>query len=197
MLKYSYIQHIEGHENSKGEDAPWVIKDHETDEIISSHKTKSEAEDHLKDMHIHASSYLYFTNIKTSDDLLNNENNNQDMSDITEDVQSIIERPTKINTKIRNKLNSSIKNLTTRNGEYFNKIPIQEMMSALEDVGYTLLDESGNQWEGMLVGEQGRANIGLGALQSDGTYAPVKNALFTITWYKMRSGRYEIIAYIS
>jgi len=45
-----YVQYIKGHRNSKGELSPWVIKSHETDEIISSHKTESAARTHLKDI---------------------------------------------------------------------------------------------------------------------------------------------------
>lgn len=48
-----YIVHMEGHKNSKGESAPWVIKSHDNDRILSSHKSKEAAKKHLKDMHIH------------------------------------------------------------------------------------------------------------------------------------------------
>jgi len=45
-----YIEYVKGHMNSKNEIAPWVIKSHNTDKIISSHKTKKEAKEHLKQM---------------------------------------------------------------------------------------------------------------------------------------------------
>lgn len=55
--KVAYVAHVPGHKNSKGEAAPWVIKDHHKDDhIISSHKTESEAKSHLQDMHAHAGS---------------------------------------------------------------------------------------------------------------------------------------------
>jgi hypothetical protein len=48
-----------GHKNSEGLDAPWVIKSHETGEILSSHKSKKDAEKHLyKDMQGHKKSSL-------------------------------------------------------------------------------------------------------------------------------------------
>lgn len=48
------IVHMPGHKNSDGEEAPWVIKSHETGEILSSHKSKEDAEKHLyKDMQGH------------------------------------------------------------------------------------------------------------------------------------------------
>lgn len=49
-----YVTKVEGHKNSKGEPAPWVIKSHETGKILSSHKTKKAAESHLQDMHAHS-----------------------------------------------------------------------------------------------------------------------------------------------
>lgn len=70
MVKYSYVITIDGHKNSKGEEAPWVIKDHDTNEIISSHKTKEEAENHLQDMHIYARHQCPFYKISSINDLL-------------------------------------------------------------------------------------------------------------------------------
>lgn len=44
------IRKIEGHKNSKGEDAQWCIVSHENGRVISSHKSKEDAEKHLKDI---------------------------------------------------------------------------------------------------------------------------------------------------
>jgi len=41
---------MKGHKNSKGESAPWVIRDENSGNVLSSHKTKGEAEKHLKQM---------------------------------------------------------------------------------------------------------------------------------------------------
>ena len=49
---YEYVCHIKGHRNSKGELAEWVIKSHETGEILSSHKSEPKAKEHLQQMHI-------------------------------------------------------------------------------------------------------------------------------------------------
>ena len=51
-LIVEYVKHIPNHKNSKGEGAPWCVISHETGKIISSHKTKGEAEKHLQQMHI-------------------------------------------------------------------------------------------------------------------------------------------------
>jgi hypothetical protein len=47
---------MQGHKNSQGEAAPYVIKSHETGKILSSHKTREEAKKHLQQMHIHGGS---------------------------------------------------------------------------------------------------------------------------------------------
>jgi hypothetical protein len=44
------VRHQKGHKNSKGEKAEWVIVSHKDGHIISSHKTKEEAEKHLTDI---------------------------------------------------------------------------------------------------------------------------------------------------
>lgn len=49
---YEYVCHLKGHRNSKGELAEWVIKSHETGEILSSHKSEKKAKEHLHQMHI-------------------------------------------------------------------------------------------------------------------------------------------------
>jgi DNA-binding ferritin-like protein len=46
------VRYREGHKNSKGEDAPWCIVSHENGRVISSHKSKREAEKHLGDIHM-------------------------------------------------------------------------------------------------------------------------------------------------
>lgn len=49
---YEYVCHMKGHRNSDGELAEWVIKSHETGEILSSHKSEKKAKEHLQQMHI-------------------------------------------------------------------------------------------------------------------------------------------------
>lgn len=50
---YSYIAYCEGHKNSQGEEAPWCIKDHDSDSILSSYTSKEKAEEGLRNIHIH------------------------------------------------------------------------------------------------------------------------------------------------
>lgn len=70
MIKKGYITQVKGHKNSKGELAEWVVKDHNTNKIISSHKTKEEAKSHLRDMKTHGNSILGFNKANNIDDLI-------------------------------------------------------------------------------------------------------------------------------
>ena len=47
-LLLEFVAYVEGHKNSKGENAPWVIKSHKDGHIISSHRTEKEAKNHLR-----------------------------------------------------------------------------------------------------------------------------------------------------
>jgi hypothetical protein len=58
MIKVSFVAHVPGHKNSSGEVAPWVVKQHETGKILSSHKTKEEAVSHLRDIEGHKKSFV-------------------------------------------------------------------------------------------------------------------------------------------
>lgn len=66
-IKVSYIVHMKGHHDSSGDLAEWVIKSHETDKILSSHKSESAAKEHLKQMHSHSSEFI---GIKSLDELI-------------------------------------------------------------------------------------------------------------------------------
>lgn len=45
-----YVRYRRGHKNSNGESAPWVIISHSTGKVLSSHKSRSEAKKHLREM---------------------------------------------------------------------------------------------------------------------------------------------------
>ena len=56
IIKIAYVAHVPGHQDSKGKSAPWVVKDHKDDHIISSYGTEAEAREGLKNMHAHSGS---------------------------------------------------------------------------------------------------------------------------------------------
>ena len=55
FTRTSFVAHVPGHVDSKGNAAPWTIKDHKTGKILSSHGSESDAKKHLQQMHAHNS----------------------------------------------------------------------------------------------------------------------------------------------
>lgn len=53
LAKVATVKHCPGHENSKGEAAPWCIIQEGTGKTLSSHKTEAEAREHLKQIEMH------------------------------------------------------------------------------------------------------------------------------------------------
>lgn len=76
---YEYVCHMKGHRNSKGELAEWVIKSHETGEILSSHKSEKKAKEHLQQMHIFQEAEDGFTSDSTGYKLLGESTDGTDM----------------------------------------------------------------------------------------------------------------------
>lgn len=58
------IRHMKGHKNSKGEKAEWVIVSHETGKILSSHKSKEKAKEHMRQMKIFKENRMNLTEAK-------------------------------------------------------------------------------------------------------------------------------------
>ena len=56
LIKVAYVAYVKDHKDSKGDAAPWTIRDHKDDHIISSHATEEAAKAHLQQMHAHSSS---------------------------------------------------------------------------------------------------------------------------------------------
>jgi hypothetical protein len=71
----AYVKKCPGHQDSKGNSAPWCVIDHNTDKILSSHASKTKAEEHLHQMqvqkHMKASSITpEFAKLKLKSSLL-------------------------------------------------------------------------------------------------------------------------------
>ena len=78
--------------------------------------------------------------------------------------------------------NDLLHKLTTN--QYFNGIPINQMSEILRVLGFNTAN-----LEGFYCGHEGRCNERMSFLD--------KEAWFTFTWYRMPSGRLEIVAYVS
>ena len=138
-----------------------------------------------------------FVNVDTIEDLL------KLAQDQNEDFVSSgdLELDDKITPRVRKLLNKAITPYTTGSetgNKHFDGIPITEMMKALEEQGYTLLQEDFTHWEGWLTGEEGKATMQLGVKRKmEQRYEPVKNTMLVLSWYKVMPHKYEINAYIS
>lgn len=71
--KIAYVAHVPGHHNSKGEAAPWVIKQHNTDKILESFKSESAAKEGLKNMESHKGSVTASAEVVTENPLASHE----------------------------------------------------------------------------------------------------------------------------
>lgn len=52
QILVAYIEEIPGHRDHQGCEAPFVIKSHHTDKILSSHPTRDKAKEYLRRMHV-------------------------------------------------------------------------------------------------------------------------------------------------
>lgn len=104
-----------------------------------------------------------------------------------------------LKVNIRKKINKELQNLTSPN-KYFFSIPLQEIKDILKKYDIVLLQEDNTEWSGWLLGNNSQTNFTLGNIKSknsEGFYSSYKNCMLVLTWYKMQSGKYEIVAYIS
>ena len=108
----------------------------------------------------------------------------------------------KVNIPAKNKqnINRSIHNI----GSYHQEIPLQTIFDILKDNNIIPIQEDGTYWSGLLIGgkqcgEEGTkdqvALIDL-AININEQYIPCKQSL-AISWCKMPSGKYEIVAYLT
>ena len=92
-------------------------------------------------------------------------------------------------------VNKELQNLTSPGyrTQYFNSIPTQEIQVILNKFGLGVNQETREQvMDGIFTGRDGKMEEPVSIDQKGNT-----NALFVMTWHKMESGRYEIVAYVA
>ena len=108
---------------------------------------------------------------------------------------------TKLKTGDRKKANRDIQKILKPT--YFKSIPLGQIDKALRKHGMLLIQEDNTPWSGLLLGGVDKTemvNFNLGWLSEENEpkrYKAVPNAVFTMTYYKMPSGKYEVIGYVS
>lgn len=79
--------------------------------------------------------------------------------------------------------------------QYFDSAtyPLSVSDECLREHGYRLIDEDGSDLGVILCGDNGRGVFDIGLL--DG--GKVENVAVLLSWYKMPSGRYEVVSYLT
>lgn len=106
---------------------------------------------------------------------------------IREAVGDVMREMAKPSTRAVNK---ELHALTTN--QYFQSIPTQEIQTILDKYGMgTNVETNERVMDGIFTGHEGRMSEPIGKNQKGEA-----NMYFTMTWYKMPSGRYEIVPYV-
>ena len=85
---------------------------------------------------------------------------------------------------------------------YHDKIPLKDIFDALAEIGVHAVQEDGEKWQGMLIGgaecgsDETRNQVAHFDLVRTIDQSNLNNSLF-LSWCKMQSGKYEIVAYVS
>ena len=104
-----------------------------------------------------------------------------------------------INARMKKRINTDITKFLKPT--YFDKIPLQPLFDILEKHGLVALQEDQTKWDGFLLGgvkktERVQFDLGVKEFKDGNTYPVITNAELQLSYYKMKSGKYEVIAYI-
>ena len=127
---------------------------------------------------------------------------------VAKQIEENLTKPVKF---LKPETKKSVNNQLRALGTYHDLIPMKGIDDALEHHGLKILQEDNTEWSGFLLGDSSHTSFPvavIGSAQSKGvvgagtgkewlSYEPVKNALLNLSWYKLDTGRYEILAYIS
>ncbi len=84
---------------------------------------------------------------------------------------------------------------------YFEEIPLSDIWIALRINGVVVLQEDQTEWSGLLLGQEGHEYFDLARNTQElfeGRYLHIiDNCKLSLSWYKMASGRYEVLAYVA
>lgn len=98
----------------------------------------------------------------------------------------------KLSNFIRNKINDAF---SSKNfGIYFGKIPFDKIDDILKKYDLMLVQEDGTPWEGIISGESGKTTIDVARISDN---VIMKNTSLFLSWYKMDSGKFELIIYLT
>jgi hypothetical protein len=101
-----------------------------------------------------------------------------------------------MNAKLKHKINVRIH--AALKPTYFDTIQLATCINILEEFGFTIIQEDYTRWDGFICGREGQEYFTI-AMNDLSEYCckVVKNAQLALSWYKMESGRYEVIGYVA
>jgi hypothetical protein len=70
---------------------------------------------------------------------------------------------------------------------YFSEIPLDVIFYIVRDHAGQVVQEDGTPWSGLLCGDEGNTRFAIEG----------RKFFLYLSWYKMNSGNYEIVAYVS
>lgn len=99
----------------------------------------------------------------------------------------------------RNEIKKINKQLKPFNN-YYSTIPLVNINSVLKENNLLLIQEDRTAFSGIFCGESSHTSIDIGVYEKNienEFYEMVENASLQLSWYKMPSGNFEIVCYIS
>jgi hypothetical protein len=120
---------------------------------------------------------------------------------ITDDVPRDFISKVRANQGLRNKINKDLHKIMKPT--YFNSVPLKDIFNMLNKHGIVVLQDDQTEWSGFLLGgvkqtEQIVFRLGWKETKDqDKRYQVISNMALNLSYYKMPSGKYEVIAYVS
>lgn len=97
----------------------------------------------------------------------------------------------KINKSIKLKVNNILYDLCK---QYYKLIPLNTITNYLKQNNLIILQEDGSEFEGFLCGCEGRTSFLMRDIEQNKN---IKDSILWLSWYKMTSGNYEVVCYLS
>jgi hypothetical protein len=120
---------------------------------------------------------------------------------LTSEVPRDYISPTKANASIRSRINKDLHKLLKPT--YFKLIPLDKIFNVLDKHGIVVLQEDQTEWSGFLTGgikSTVQVHFLLGwkdSMDEDKRYQVIPNMALNLSYFKMPSGKFEVISYVS
>jgi hypothetical protein len=100
-----------------------------------------------------------------------------------------------ITPQVKNRINKELYAI----GTYHPSIPLDSIFSILSCYQIVPISEDGFEWSGILCGEDSHCYFDMAwiSVLTQESLVKVKNSVLALSWYRMPSGRYEIVTYVT